>query len=225
VPNPPLFFGYGLKKALQDEGIVVEGDVLERQNSLDTTIWKEISRLETPLMRSLPVIGKKSQNLYAEVVFKTLALSGGDSQASWEGGQREIRKILTKIGLNPKSFVVSDGSGLSRENRVTARAFVTLCRLMYQQSNRKQFFESLSVSGIDGTLARRLADSNCKGRVIAKTGTLTGVSTLSGILKSKSGRVYAFSMIMNRRKRNIGPSGRTFRKVQDRLCRVFIEAG
>ena len=225
VPDPTRYFGHALKKSLQEEGIVVGGQILEKRQSFDMPSWKEVSRVETPLMTSLPVIGKKSQNLYAEVVFKTLALSGGESQASWEGGQREMKNILSRMGLSGDSFVVSDGSGLSRENRVTPRAFVNLCRIMYSHATRKQFFESLSVSGVDGTLTRRLSDVGCKGRVIAKTGTLTGVSALSGILKAKSGRVYAFSMIMNRRKRNRGPSGRTFKNVQDKICRLFIEAG
>ena len=86
------------------------------------------------------------------------------------------------LGFPADTFSVDDGSGLSRKNRVSARLLVAVVRDLYSQPElRTDFLCSLAVSGVDGTLARRLWGEETLGRVMAKTGTLSGVSSLSGV--------------------------------------------
>jgi serine-type D-Ala-D-Ala carboxypeptidase/endopeptidase (penicillin-binding protein 4) len=91
---------------------------------------------------------------------------------------------------------MDDGSGLSKENRLTAQAVTDLLAVMYARHG-DAFVETLSVAGQDGTLAKRMKNTSAEGRVFGKTGYIAGTSTLSGYVRTKSGRMIAFSCLMN----------------------------
>ncbi|MBW4654760.1 MAG: D-alanyl-D-alanine carboxypeptidase/D-alanyl-D-alanine-endopeptidase [Kaiparowitsia implicata GSE-PSE-MK54-09C] len=113
------------------------------------------------------------------------------------GGQHIVRHTLSALGINPTSFEIVDGSGLSRNNRARPSTFVTLLKSMYTHSESSLFRRSLPVAGVSGTLRNRFRNTTAQGNVQAKTGTLRGVRALSGYLENDSYGTLAFSIVVN----------------------------
>jgi D-alanyl-D-alanine carboxypeptidase/D-alanyl-D-alanine-endopeptidase (penicillin-binding protein 4) len=114
---------------------------------------------------------------------------------------------------------MSDGSGMSRDNRFAPRHLTTLLRHMFFHPAGREYAQSLPFSGEDmGSWKRRMAVPPYRGNVLAKTGTLDGVSALSGYAKAVSGKSYAFSILCNR------TSGDA-RLAQDRIVMTLIDHG
>jgi len=101
------------------------------------------------------------------------------------------------LGINPHSFYLVDGSGLSRNNKATPRALVETLRAMYYAPNRDIFLASLPTAGISGTLRNRMKQTSVQGIVHAKTGTLSGVRALSGYLDHRQHGILVFSILAN----------------------------
>jgi D-alanyl-D-alanine carboxypeptidase/D-alanyl-D-alanine-endopeptidase (penicillin-binding protein 4) len=113
------------------------------------------------------------------------------------GGESNIKMALNSLGVNPQEYRQVDGSGLSRYNRATPNALVSLLQGMQSDRHADYFFTSLPVSGKSGTLSRRLKGSTTYGKVRAKTGTLRGVRALSGYVNNPSHGLLAFSILAN----------------------------
>ena len=156
--------------------------------------------VQTPLPLVLERCNKNSQNLFAEAILKRLGHHETGARGSWLNGTAAVRIFLNDI-LGPYSAVtiVSDGSGLSRDNRVTAQLVVNLLAAMNEDTQLGPVYRnSLAISGEQGSLKNRLGDLN--GDVYGKTGYIKGVSCLSGylVLKSDSGpRSFSFSFLFN----------------------------
>jgi PBP4 family serine-type D-alanyl-D-alanine carboxypeptidase len=112
---------------------------------------------------------------------------------------------------------VADGSGLSRLNRLSANAIARLLQILY--SNR-YLYDALPIAGVDGTLRSRMQGTAAQGNLRAKTGTLTGVSALSGYVTTRDGVVLVFSMIFNGFS---APSSVVKRSVEDRIGVLLAE--
>jgi D-alanyl-D-alanine carboxypeptidase/D-alanyl-D-alanine-endopeptidase (penicillin-binding protein 4) len=146
-------------------------------------------------------VNKSSQNFMAEALDKLCGEAlrrdeGGRAPGtSWEAGERAARAFLVRIGVDAGPLRMVDGSGLSRQNRVTARLISDLLAAMSEHRYAKVFRESLPVGGVDGTLKKRLGA--VKGRVWGKTGTIGGVRSLSGYAETVDGRTVAFSILCN----------------------------
>jgi serine-type D-Ala-D-Ala carboxypeptidase/endopeptidase (penicillin-binding protein 4) len=112
------------------------------------------------------------------------------------GGVREIENAIQQLGVDPHTYRQVDGSGLSRSNRAEPLALVNLLDGMSATAESQTFYNSLSVAGINGTLRNRLKDSLVMGKVAAKTGTLTGVRTLSGYLSNPNYGTMVFSIML-----------------------------
>jgi serine-type D-Ala-D-Ala carboxypeptidase/endopeptidase (penicillin-binding protein 4) len=220
VDNPPAFFGDVLKNRLQNAGIEVTGGVVE-ENVAPDSAWSLIAQTESDLVPALAVTNKKSQGFYAEQIFKTLAAER-TGKGSWVAAVSVERSFLAELGLDPTHFDLHDGSGLSPENRVSAADVVAFLRAMNTQPNGPVWKSTLAVSGDpEGTLRHRLSDRLLAGRVVAKTGSISGVSTLAGYVTAASGRSYAFAILLNGR-RVYDTSGHAF---QDRLLRALVKNG
>jgi serine-type D-Ala-D-Ala carboxypeptidase/endopeptidase (penicillin-binding protein 4) len=126
-----------------------------------------------------------SDNNYAETLFRTL------------GGSKVAKENLSDLGVNPNSYRMVDGSGLSRQNLATPRALVATLRGMYSSRNRDLFFASLPTAGVSGTLKNRMRNTAVTGSVHAKTGTLQGVRALSGYMEHPEYGTIVFSIIVN----------------------------
>lgn len=143
-----------------------------------------------------------SENNVAEQLFRQVALARGAS-GSWGAARREALEVLDELGLPLRGIVLDDGSGLSSDDRLTARFLTALLRLIAEPANvelHRILGEGwLPVSGQTGTLARRFTGSGaCAiGEVFAKTGSLTGVQTLAGFTQGADGRWKVFAVLVN----------------------------
>ncbi|HOJ59986.1 MAG TPA: D-alanyl-D-alanine carboxypeptidase/D-alanyl-D-alanine-endopeptidase [bacterium] len=200
VPNPTLYFVSVLREVLQAEGITVEGAAKDADDvpALPAQkTWRLLHVHESPPLSALVnVCLKNSQNLYAEHLLKTLGYHDYGT-GSWEMGVLAMKDILNEHGCNLDSQFIADGSGLSRENRLSAQSLIQVLRVISNSPYKDLFQEALPRSGVDGTLKRRLNGPSTNGRIFAKTGTLNGVRSLSGYLNAKSGKTYVFSMLGN----------------------------
>lgn len=220
VTDPGAFFADVLRTHLRTRGMEVAG-VIRRGESVPAEM-RLIATHETPLSDVLWRINKNSQNLFAEALAKLLgrqfeADNGRNAPGSWEAGSSAVHAFLRNRGIDDSAIVVADGSGLSRDNRVTARALTDLLLVMHRHPHAAEFRRSLSVAGRDGTLGKRMKD--IEGRVQAKTGYIGGVRALSGYAQSQSGRTLIFSILFNEIPGDVKP----FEELQDRACRVLID--
>jgi len=244
VLDPTRFFGSALAAALQAEGIAVAGPVVrERLVARDgnprsdfTCDLVHASRLDA----TIAVADKRSQGLYAECLMKMLGAFGpylrppakpGEPatiscdtllpprQGSWATGTQEVRRWLAERGIPAEGCVFDDGSGLSKENRLTALAVTELLRVMLERYG-DSFVATLAQPGQEGSLSKRMRGTTAEGRVWAKTGYVSGVSALSGYVRARSGRLIIFSVIMNDM-----PLGDLWkaRQAQDKVCMRLVE--
>ncbi|HET9229145.1 MAG TPA: D-alanyl-D-alanine carboxypeptidase/D-alanyl-D-alanine-endopeptidase [Thermoanaerobaculia bacterium] len=217
VPDPVRYFGQGLIEALAEEGVRVEGR-LRPVDRLPGLVWERVAVHRSDLLSAIRVTNKRSQNFYAESLAKHLgALRCG--RGSWEDGVKAVGEFATSLGIPKGSFHLADGSGMSRENRFAPRHLTMLLRHMFFHEAGSEFAQSLPYSGEDlGSWKRRMAQPPYAGNVFAKTGTLEGVSALSGYAKAVSGKAYAFSILLNR-------VGGDARGAQDSIIRALIDNG
>ena len=208
------------RQELRDGGITVvdNEEAIANNKTKNRPLIHLCSRfhsLDQVLMRML----KESDNLYAESVLYQVAASGGVKNASATHARQWIHKLITRIGLNPSDYKFADGSGLSLYNYVSAELLVGLLRFAYHNQNiYGQLYPALPIAGVDGTLEKRMKGAFTNGNVRAKTGTLTGISSLAGYCTAANGHHLAFAIINQGVLRNA--SGRTF---QDKVCTALCE--
>ena len=158
-------------------------------------------------------------NLYAEATYYQVAASTGRRLAKAADAQEVERALFQKIGLEADRYRLADGSGLSLYNYLTAEAQVMLLRYVWQQPDLyRHLLPALPIAGEDGTLKKRMIDTAAQGNVRAKTGTVTGVSALSGYLTAPGGHRLAFSIINQGLRR--AAEGRAF---QDKVCEALCQ--
>lgn len=177
--DPPLFFGQILADRLAKAGIAV-GSVGRPKPQDVLGAGKPLHIIRTPLSIVLSRCNKNSQNLYAEALFKRIGFKATGAPGSFDNGAAAVRLFLQKqIGTAAAAVRTADGSGMSRDNRVTARIMVDVLAAMHKNAKLgKPYRDSMSIAGVDGTLDDRM--KGLKGRVHAKTGYINGVSCLSG---------------------------------------------
>ena len=162
---------------------------------------------------------KESDNLYAESLFYQLAIAGGSRSATGKQAANQVKRMIQKVALRPNDYKVADGSGLSLYNYVSAELEVRLLRYAWRH---KEIYDlllpSLPIAGLDGTLKSRMYPGPAAGNVQAKTGTLTGISSLAGYCTASNGHRLAFCIINQGIMRMA--DGRGF---QDRVCRALCE--
>lgn len=225
-PDPGMLFADSLKTTLMRNHIALSGKIVRRRVRLDTgelpASLRVLDRHRTSISQILARIGKDSQNLFAECLLKRLGyewskqIGSPTAQGSWKTGQDAIMNLVRKVGIDTKDLRLSDGSGLSRENRCTARQLVDLLAWMHRQPNAWLLYDALAVAGEPGSLNKRLGD--VPRRVFAKTGTMTGVTALAGYVLGYDGSQYAFCVMFN----GYPGSSAPYRKIQDTLCRVLV---
>jgi len=149
-----------------------------------------------PLGVDIRLTNKVSQNLHAEMLLRLLGRERGSS-ASSQGGLEVLRGFLALADVQPEEYALYDGSGLSRQNLVSPRATVKMLRYASQQSWGSEYMATLSVAGVDGTLASRFKALPTGAKVQAKSGVLDHVNVLSGYLTTAKGERLVFSIMSN----------------------------
>ncbi len=198
VADPVRFFGAGLRAALRAEGIAVSGKVLRGKKPAEA---ERVLFVRSKIRRTMTVMLTDSQNLYAECLFRRLG------KGSFASAAKSGAAALAREGVSIQGLDWQDGSGLARTNRVTAR---TLYDAMQRYRDEPVFVEAFAKGG-EGTLRRRYRD--LKSRLRAKTGTIRGVSALSGYVTGQNGGRYVFVILCN------GRSRARARALQDRIVK------
>ncbi len=215
VSRPAMVFASMLRASLERRGVVFTGQTRtvdaqgRAEKPLPVSSLVEIAARKSP---PLSVIAaqtlKPSQNLYAELLLRTLGKlsNAADPKLSSEdAGTAAVRNFLTQAGIDPSGLVMNDGSGLARSDLVTADT--TLQLLVYMNRHRfgSDFRLALPVAGVDGTLRNRMKGTPAQGNVRAKTGTLGTATSLSGYVFSAAGERLAFSLMINNPPRDANP--------------------
>ncbi|MEO8659477.1 MAG: D-alanyl-D-alanine carboxypeptidase/D-alanyl-D-alanine-endopeptidase [Bryobacteraceae bacterium] len=201
IDDPALFAANALRDALIGRGIVVRGQAVARHRGASAARGKAAAVLlashqSLPLVESLRVIDKVSQNLHAEMVLReTARVLGGDG--SRQLGLEALQSFLGEIGVPKEEYRFEDGSGLSRLNLVTPQTVATLLVSMYRSQYKADWMSFMPIGGEDGTLEKRFANLPGAARIHAKTGSLSHVAALSGYATTQSGTVLAFSVMAN----------------------------
>jgi D-alanyl-D-alanine carboxypeptidase/D-alanyl-D-alanine-endopeptidase (penicillin-binding protein 4) len=196
VDNPALFTTGALRAALEKQGIKIDGQTRLAATPNGTTEVAAIS--SPPLAQIIGEMDRESINIVAELLFRATAHAAMNQQGSAETGLAHLRDFLSKkVGLSPSVVNVSDGSGLSLNDSVTARSMVELLGFVHKSDWGPVFHAALPVEGESGTLKRHGRGTPSRGNLHAKTGTTNTVAALGGYVTAKNGEVLAFSLIYN----------------------------
>jgi len=178
VDNPPLFAAKKFREKLIAYGIEVTGNAVSSQTP-DSSIALVESAIE--LRDLMKLINKNSDNFYAECLFKNLGAVYSGKQSNSFFSTQAILNYIEDFGIYSTGTKIVDGSGISRFDQVTAGALVGLLEKIYFNINQfDDFNNSLSIAGVDGTLRKRMRGTTAENNFKGKTGTLNGVSSISG---------------------------------------------
>ena len=195
IRRPERFAAQIFVNLLQKRGLKVENVTFNWDipivGRFDTLAIKSSITLREVIYRLLKV----SDNLYAEVIFKTLGKEVHGPPGTWNKGIMVVDSVLASWGLDTSQVRLVDGSGLSRYNQVTPNFLVSLLKKVREKSWFPDFLVSLPVGGEDGTL--RKLSYNLRGRIRAKTGTMTGVRNICGYILSPDNKWLVFSFMTN----------------------------
>ncbi|MEG4244814.1 D-alanyl-D-alanine carboxypeptidase/D-alanyl-D-alanine-endopeptidase [Microcoleus sp. MON2_D6] len=209
VVNPANNFLQYFQQALAAEGIPVKQALVA---SASRNLNQELATVESPPLAELVrETNRVSNNLYAEVLLRLLGkvtdkmplpqtLTGKmpvPQEDTGEMGLKELKTVLTQLGVNPNSYRLADGSGLSRHNLITPEALVQTLRLMANSPAASIYRQSLPIPGEKGTLKNRFNVTPNRVILQAKTGTMSGVSALSGYIEVPNYEPLVFSIIVN----------------------------
>jgi len=196
IERPAVFFGYLLAEHLMRAGINTTGQIVEKTFNDDN--FDLLAEYSTSIADCLARSNKNSLGLAAEALLKTIAAHHNPTgnNGSWAGGQKLIRQYLRELGIHESQFYIDDGSGLSRQNELSALVITKVLSDVYHSENWPLFRDSLAVGGVDGTIARYFREKNYKGRIRGKTGYIRGVRAFSGICSTTDGN-YIFSILAN----------------------------
>jgi serine-type D-Ala-D-Ala carboxypeptidase/endopeptidase (penicillin-binding protein 4) len=204
ITRPAELFAHILKQRLEAKGVTISGAVrMAPTNVAPPQGQVEIARLESvPLSVIAAKTMKPSQNMYTETLLWTLGeeigRKSGRQGSSADLGLDVLRTFLAQAGIPADGILPYDGSGLSRHNLVTPAAVASLYVYMANQSrNATAWTESLTIGGIDGTLANRFRGTAAAANVRGKTGTIDQVSALSGYVTTAGGERLVFSLLVN----------------------------
>jgi serine-type D-Ala-D-Ala carboxypeptidase/endopeptidase (penicillin-binding protein 4) len=194
VWRPEYYFLQLFREKLIEQGVKV-GKFLRLDSARGTVQLAEVSHEFDSVLHQ---INKASDNLGAENLLKVIGAEKNGPPGSAVQALLLVKSSLASAGVDTANLVLSDGSGVSWYNEVSPGALVQLLTGMYRDhTGFARFYESLPVGGVDGTLKNRLWRTRAEGNVHAKTGSLSGVSSLSGYVTSADGKLLAFSILCN----------------------------
>ncbi|MCC6398046.1 MAG: D-alanyl-D-alanine carboxypeptidase/D-alanyl-D-alanine-endopeptidase [Bacteroidetes bacterium] len=214
VWRPELYAGTVFAERLRNYGVATNRVTID---SLHTDLPPLIT-FEHGIDTILTFLNKVSDNLSAEAMLKTIAARRHGAPGSARGGVSLVYEFLSQAGVDTNAIAIADGSGLSRYNLTSTSTIIRLLKHMYADSaSFPLFYKTLPIAGVDGTIGRRMQGTLAQGNLRAKTGTLSGVTALSGYVQTLEGEWLAFSVLMQ----NHPGSSRVYRNVQDGIGAVL----
>lgn len=196
LPDAPSYLGNTLRTTLAKSGIPVTGKVIARSTESIPEKTFLLKAYRSPnLIDIISDTNHRSDNALAEATLRMLGFQKMGDQTS-ESGRAVVVQHLKEMGIEDEGFNFADGSGLSRSNTISPLAHAKFLTSVMGTKYYKEFFDSLPTAGQSGTLKSSFK-GNAYGMLNAKTGTLSKVKTLAGYLKTRSGKTYVFSLLIN----------------------------
>lgn len=184
-----------LSSLLSYAGVTAPGAVI---GGITPSGAKEVAQISHAIYDVIAYMLKESDNHSAITMFKLLGAKFHSTPASLEDGQAVIIDFLTELGVDRYSYEILEGSGLTRYNKVNAELYMKVLKHMYDDRFTFDYYmNSLSVAGKDGTLKNRMIGTEAEGNVYGKTGTINGVSALTGYVIDKDSEILMFYIVMN----------------------------
>ena len=218
VFDPAKYFLTVFSEVLDSNYIKLKGNIEIKNAPLYSQKICSFNRTFGDIIKNL---NKTSDNLSAEMTLRAISEKYSGKPACADSGLQVVKMILDSTGLNSKDYRIVDGSGVSHYNLISAELLAKLLKYIYDKHPdlQKILYVSFPVAGVDGTLENRMQKSNAINNVHAKTGTLSGVSCLSGYVQAKNNHQLSFSIMMQ----NFVGSSRTARNFQDEICKILAE--
>ena len=229
ISHPALLFVYMLRSSLVQKGVVITGASRIRgpadqpaeitgvtiaspngSSTSSSAFQNEIVTFQSPPFSLIAAQTlKPSQNLYTELILRTLGKvtppPAHFGQTSEELGLETVKSFLKTVGIRPEALVLDDGSGLSRNDMITAEASVQLLTFMSKHRYATAFRDALPIAGVDGTLRNRFRGTPAENNLRAKTGSLSSATSLGGYMTTAAGEKLAFSIMVNNYPRDFDP--------------------
>ena len=193
MPNDQYIYGV-FKSLWENMGGTITGNFGER----DTSQAKLFHTIDSyPLGEIVTYINKYSNNVMAKQLLLTIAAETENTAGRNAIGRRVIKNWLMGLGISTDNLFIENGSGLSRNTRISARTLGQLLEYAYRNSLQSEFLSSLSLNGVNGTAKKRLKGIVPKGMVRIKTGSINDVKSMAGYVHSKSGQRYIVVSLHN----------------------------
>jgi PBP4 family serine-type D-alanyl-D-alanine carboxypeptidase len=217
VWKPDLYAAQILKESLQRNGIFVFGQPrVGLTPAKARRVWEKDRSLESVIL----AMNKASDNLSAENILKTIGAHETGLPGSASNGIAAVNRFLATCGIDTAGHWIADGSGVSHYNLVTVDEIVRLLAAVAKsQEIFPALYASLPVADVDGSLHNRMVGTAAAGNLRGKTGTLSGVSSLSGYVTTREGELLAFGMSMQ----NFVIPTRYFQSAQDRIGTLLAQ--
>jgi len=217
VNDPPIFASNRLTAKLKISGIEVKGKSVKGKSPSNVYLLAEKN---VSLKDLIALVNKHSDNFLAECLFKTLGAEASGVQGNSFFSQQAIQKFLNDNSIFSAGTEIVDGSGISRSDQATPLAINGVLEKMYfDLVHFDDFYNSLSIAGVDGTLRGRMMNTSAGNNFRGKTGTLNGVSGLAGYLTTAEGEDIIVTIIFEF---NSGGSG-YYRDVQDQIVELLLD--
>ena len=231
ISHASLLFVYLLRSSLAQKGVVITGKSrttgelaapsvvisppTQAHSSASSVAQQELATLQSPPFSLIAAqTMKPSQNLYTELILRTLGKLTPPpptttpsifNPTSESLGIEAVKAFLKSAGIRPESLILDDGSGLSRNDMITADATVQLLAFMSKHRYATVFYDSMPIAGVDGTLRNRMKGTPAENNLRAKTGSLSSAASLAGYVKTAGGEKLAFAIMVNNYPREVEP--------------------
>ncbi len=225
IDEPAAFIAEAFAQLLRDRGVTIQGRVAARHRASGTPYVEPAGivlarRQSAPLVETLRVIDKISQNLHAEMALREVGFTAS-GEGTAEAAQKEMSAWLEGLGVRKEEFDLEDGSGLSRRTLVTPNAVTTLLTAMHNGEHRETYRSLLPIGGEDGSLSSRFKGAPQASLIRAKTGSVAHVNALSGYAGDDPSTRIAFSIIVN----GSTASSTAIRSIIDKIALAILDAG
>lgn len=203
IVNPALYTLHMFKTFWEARGLKFTGQTKEGSVPAGAKLVLEFDSM--PLWHVVWGMNKFSNNFVADQILKKVGAEVQGAPGSIEKGLATMRDVLSDIGIRPGDYTISDGSGLTRETRVTPRQVVKVLRAAHKDFGMMpEFVASFGIAGEDGTLRNRMPTEELQGQLRAKTGSIDGVAALAGYVPTANGELVAFAILFNDKRMKLG---------------------
>lgn len=195
VMGQPEYAARALQTLWRDLGGELTGPIVGGKAPLDAVVLA--AEESEPLSDQIRTVNKLSNNLMARMLLLALGREYGNGPATTQSGALAVRQVLRDLGLEFPEMVLDNGSGLSRQGRISAASLAAMLDTAWASPRMPEFLSSMAISGEDGTVRRRLRNSSSRGKAHLKTGTLRDVTALAGYVQGASGKRYILVSMIN----------------------------